>query len=133
MVYYYTTFLSIGIDGKGIAILRYKDFDVTLMIGKTAATYLQSEIYGLHETIRIGESAADIHEIKLYNRDEVTLLSMLPTNNPMLYEAQAFSRMIEMNDHITAEKYLYLSKQVNQVLYDLRSSAEIEFAADIDC
>lgn len=41
--------------------------------------------------------------------------------------------MIEMNDHITAEKYLYLSKQVNQVLYDLRSSAEIEFAADIDC
>lgn len=133
-VQYYPTMLPTGVDGKGIAILTYEDFRVTLNIGKTANSYLTSEIYGLKDTI-VMDNAAELNEV-LYRdgSDKEELLSQKPAKNPMLAEAIDFARIINNPNDVTNKadyiKWQKLSVTVNQVLFDLRKSAGIEFPAD---
>ncbi|MFD1318329.1 Gfo/Idh/MocA family protein [Loigolactobacillus zhaoyuanensis] len=131
-MHYYASLLPTGVDGKGTAILRYTDFDVTLIIGKNATSNLPSEIYGLHETLELGDNAADLQTVNLQRGTETKLLSTPPAANPMIHEAEDFHRMITENDRTAATENMQLSQQVNQVLYDLRRSAGIVFAADIE-
>ena len=55
-----------------------------------------------------------------------------PDANPMVREAQDFAAI--MNDpvghHLQYTQWFQLAKQVNQTLFDLRSSAGIVFPAD---
>ncbi|MFC6171437.1 Gfo/Idh/MocA family protein [Loigolactobacillus jiayinensis] len=129
---YYASLLPNGVDGRGTAILRYADFDVTLIIGKNATSYLPSEIYGLHETLSLDDNAADLQTVTLHQGDKTTVLSTPPLDNPMIPEAADYYRIITENDRDAAAAAGQLSRQVNQVLYDLRRSAGIVFAADIE-
>ncbi|MFD0897789.1 Gfo/Idh/MocA family protein [Loigolactobacillus binensis] len=131
-LHYYANLLPNGIDGRGTAVLRYPDFDVTLIIGKNATSYLPSEIYGLHETLALGPNAADLATVTLHKDDTTVALGTTPATNPMIHEAADFYRIITENDRKAAINALKLSRQVNQVLYDLRRSAGIVFAADIE-
>lgn len=130
--HYYASLLPNGIDGRGTAVLRYADFDLTLMVGKNATSYLPSEIYGLKETLELGNNAADLQSVKLHRGAETKVLSTPPETNPMTAEAQDFYRIITENDRAAAAENAQLSRQVNQLLYDLRRSAGIVFAADIE-
>ncbi|HIW89358.1 MAG TPA: Gfo/Idh/MocA family oxidoreductase [Candidatus Ligilactobacillus excrementipullorum] len=131
---YHATMLTTGVDGKGVAILHYNGFDVTLNLAKNVNSYLPGEIYGLKETIRMDHSS-DLNEVYLDDgAGNKTLLSVPQAENPMLAEANEFADVLNdkgSNDAKQLEEdWLAYAVQVNKVLYELRQSAHIKFKAD---
>lgn len=133
--HYFCTKIATGVDGKGTAILRYPDFDVTINTGKIANSYLPSEIYGLNKTLSM-DGITGITTIELIDRktDLKENIAQTIIANPMTEEAQAFAEVL---NNPTGEKQLKnyaewqeLSRQVNRVLTDLRQDAGIVFEAD---
>lgn len=132
-VQYLPVKLENGIDGSGIAILKYPKFQVDLNIGKTANSYLSSEIYGLKDTI-VMDNAADLNEVKwIDDKKDVHQLGK-PMENHLMSEIRDFAKIIndpnaEQNRQLR-KQWLKLAVEVNQVLFDLRKSADIKFRAD---
>lgn len=130
--HYFATPLRNGADGRGIAILRYDDFDVTIEFGKGSNSHLPSEILGRRDTLVIGD-IAEVLDVTYYDDEGAAhQLSQEPLANPMTTEAVKFADMMT-NPVDTAEDYqelLALSQTVNQVLFDLRQDAGIVFPAD---
>ncbi|KRN03074.1 dehydrogenase related protein [Levilactobacillus senmaizukei DSM 21775 = NBRC 103853] len=133
-VAYFPTLIQTGVDGKGVAVLRYGAYDVTVNFGKTSNSAAPSEIYGLKETIEM-DSAGELTRVGLrQDGTELTDLSAQPLKNPMLPEVQDFARVL----HAPAEKtniadyhrWLHWTQQVNQVLYGLRVAGNLRFPAD---
>jgi len=131
---YHATILDTGVDGKGIAVLHYPNFDVTLNLAKNVNSYLPGEIYGLKETIRMDHSG-DLNKVVLddgngHQKD----LSVKQVDNPMVAEANEFADVLNDKDSNDAkqleEDWLAYAVQVNKVLYQLRQSANIKFKAD---
>ena len=130
--HYFATPLRNGADGRGIAILRYADFDVTVQFGKGANSYSTSEILGLRDTIVI-DNIAELHEVTYKDgQGNDTVLSEEFPGNPMVAEMSAFAKII--NDPVANdEEYrqlLTLSQRVNIVMTNLRQDAGIVFPAD---
>lgn len=130
--HYFATPLRNGADGRGIAILRYADFDVTVQFGKGANSYLTSEILGLRDTIVI-DNIAELHEVTYKDgQGNDTVLSEEFPGNPMVAEMSVFAKII--NDPVANdEEYrqlLTLSQRVNIVMTNLRQDAGIVFPAD---
>ena len=130
--HYFATPLRNGADGRGIAILRYADFDVTVQFGKGANSYLTSEILGLRDTIVI-DNIAELHEVTYKDgQGSDTVLSEELPGNPMVAEMSVFAKII--NDPVANdEEYrqlLTLSQRVNIVMTNLRQDAGIVFPAD---
>ncbi len=67
-VAYYPTLIRTGVDGKGVAILRYADFTVTLNVGKTSNSFLPSEINGLRDAI-VMDNPAELGQITYQDKD----------------------------------------------------------------
>ena len=134
-VNYYPVKLRNGIDGSGTAILSYEDFEVVLNIGKTANSYLPGEIYGEKETLLL-DNAAELKKVELVDgAGNVTILSVEPEEqNPMIAEAKAFAKLLRdpgsLENKQIQQDWLALAVEVNQVLYELRKSAQIVFKAD---
>lgn len=130
--HYFATKLRNGGDGRGVAILRYQDFDVTLIFGKGANSYLHSEVLGLRDTILIS-NIAELEEIK-YNdgQGQEKVISKPGPANPMVDEAATFARLINQPSETEAEyqDLLLLSQRVNHVLTALRLDAGIVFPND---
>lgn len=131
---YFPTLLPTGADGKGTAILHYEGFDVTLFNAKTVNSQLPSEIYGLKEVIWM-DHCANINQVYLIdstgNKQD---LATPPTKNPMTDEANFFADLLSnpnsLENKQQQEDLLALSVEVNQVLYQLRQSAQIVFESD---
>ncbi|WP_367300546.1 Gfo/Idh/MocA family protein [Leuconostoc carnosum] len=131
-VQYLPTLLRNGADGKGTANLFFDDYNVTLLFGKSANSYLPSEIYGLKETIVIS-NIAELEEVKYYDGEgNADTISEKVADNPMIKEAQDFADIINdpVAQHEHYNQWFQLAKQVNQTLFDLRQSAGIVFPAD---
>lgn len=132
--HYYATKLSNGIDGRGTAILRYPQFDVTLIFGKNSNSYLASEIYGLQDSIVIDNIAELTSVLYHHNPSEAEQIAEMPHENPMLAEVATFASI--MNDFTKHEEeyqaLLMLSQRVNTVLYHLRQTAALSFPADTE-
>ncbi|KRN28324.1 oxidoreductase, NAD-binding Rossmann fold family protein [Lactobacillus selangorensis] len=130
-VLYKPTMLRTGVDGKGTAILHYLGFDVTLIMGKTVQSYLPSEIYSGKNTIWTN-NAGTFDEVRLYENNGEThqTVGTKPDKNPMDAEVRAFSAIMADKNGQKYLNLLNLSRQVNQVLYDLRQSAGIVFPQD---
>lgn len=132
-VQYLPTLLNNGADGRGTANLFYDQFNVTVIFGKNANSYLSSEIYGLKETISTN-NIAELNTITYHDGDGNTdNIGVAGTSNPMVAEASDFARVITdpINEHVRYQQWWQLAKQVNQTLFDLRQSAGIVFPADI--
>ncbi|RRG17853.1 gfo/Idh/MocA family oxidoreductase [Weissella viridescens] len=131
-VHYFATKLANGADGRGTAILRYPDFDMTAQFGKMSNSYQHSEIMGRKDTILI-DNIAELGEVS-YNDGQGNdlIISEAAPENPMIAEANDFAAIMEdPATHANAYKELLLTSQrVNLVLTDLRKSAGIEFPAD---
>ncbi|MCP0887315.1 Gfo/Idh/MocA family oxidoreductase [Ligilactobacillus sp. WILCCON 0076] len=132
---YFPTYLENGIDAKGIAILEYSKFSVTLNIGKTSNSYLDSEIYGLKETIMI-DSAADLHEVKQILADGRTeILATQSEENELLAEAKDFGEILtnptSLDNKQKAEEWLAQTIEVNKVMYLLRQSCNLYFDGEV--
>lgn len=130
--HYYATKLSNGIDGRGTAILRYADFDVTLIFGKNSNSYLASEIYGLQDSIVIDNIAELTSVLYHHNPTEAEQIAEMPHENPMLAEIDVFATILNDFEHHQEEyrNLLILSQRVNNVLFDLRTTAALSFPAD---
>lgn len=133
--HYFAQKISTGVDGKGTIIFRYPTFDVTMQTGKIANSYLPSEIYGLNKTISLdgvtGISKIEVIDRKAGLKDNIAKATQ---KSPMIEEAIDFADVI---NHPADEKslknyqeWLELSRNVNQVLYDLRADAGIIYPAD---
>ena len=132
-VHYFPVKLENGIDGVGIAILKYPHFQVELNIDKTSNSYLPSEIYGLKDTI-VMDNAADLNEVKWVDDQRNAHLIGQPMENHLISEIKDFAKIIndpnkDLNRQLR-KQWLQLAIQVNRVLYELRLSAGIRFDAD---
>lgn len=132
---YFPIKLSSGVDGRGVALLTYPDFQVELNVGKNINSKMSSEIYGLKDTIQI-DNPAELSQV-FYIDSEGTehRIGQKNDSNPMIQESEDFANVINnLQDDSCIKKYenwLKLSEEVNQVLYKLRSSSNIEFDHEI--
>ncbi|MTD37658.1 gfo/Idh/MocA family oxidoreductase [Erwinia sp. CPCC 100877] len=133
--HYFARKLPTGVDGMGTAILRYDLFDVTLQTGKNTDAFLDSEIYFEGGTLVL-DSVNAISQAEFYDRNhqERELIAVTAEENPMIEEAHDFASVLEnQNDPLWGARYeewVELSRNVNQVLTQLRKSAGIVFDAD---
>lgn len=130
---YYPRKVRTGVDGIGTVILRYEDFDVTILIGKIASSFYEAEIYGLKETLII-DQVTNLNEAKRVDHktleeQEVSLEEQHENN--MFYEAEALARMIETKDDPqTIQRYKELSdlaRIVSGLLNKMLTDAGITF------
>lgn len=119
-----------GVDGKGTAILRYDNFDVTLHYGKINTSIHKSEVYGpdytlvfdgitgLAEAAKMDARTGEIDKIKLDK----------PADNPLLWEADAFADLMNDFDSDDSKETLNtwwaLAKQVHEVLDEIRQQTK---------
>ncbi len=128
--------LPTGVDGLGTIVLRYGTFDVTMLTGKIADSFLPSEIYTKNQTIRL-DAVNSISDIRLHTRDgahDGGNLALPQKDNPMVEEARAFAKMIQTPEtSATQQRYhqiVMLGKEVHAVMEKMRKEAGIVFAAD---
>lgn len=129
---YFPVMLRTGVDGSGTAVLKYRDADVILKIGKTSNSYLPGEIYGLRETIQLCNNSADLDAVYLVDgKGGRTLISSEPDENPMTAEALDFAEILEdgnsLEKKMMEQSWLDLSASVCSVMETLRESAGITF------
>lgn len=134
-VQYFPTMTTSGVDGKGVAILSYDDFTVTLNVGKTANSYLPTEVYGLKDAV-VFDNAFDTRKISYFDAEkhEHELIPDHLYGNGMLDEMLSFADSFEHpTDPERQRQYqerLQLAKKVNTVMFELRQSAHLHFPAD---
>lgn len=135
--FYFNQKLPTGVDGLGTMIFRYDGFDVTMMIGKNADSYLPSEIYLSDSTICL-DAINSIQEIKVKKREDKELVELnygeTNSENPMIEEAIAFSEVINQPMNVEQQKkyqdWIQLAKEVHYVMESLRTQTGIVFDAD---
>lgn len=105
-VAYYPTLTRTGVDGKGVAILRYADFTVTLNVGKTSNSFLPSEINGARDAI-VMDNPAELGQVTYQDNDgNVHNIGVTPDDNPMLAEARDFAAVINAQQNIKQTTWL---------------------------
>lgn len=133
-VVYFPTMIETGVDGKGVAILQYADFEVTLNFGKNANSHLPSEIYGLKDTLVL-DNPADLTSASYFTdkQDEQPLTANVEANS-MVDEVRDFGVLFDkpLDDQLLNkyQEWFDLSRLVNETMYQLRQSAQIEFPSD---
>jgi len=125
-----------GVDGKGIGVLHYPDFDVTIHCGKNALSLHSNEIYGLDKTFEINSISTPTNTRTINSRTmAVEKVDILTANeNPLSDEAEAFAEvLLNPDNEENQSKYrnwLELSQQVNKIMTIMRYDAGIYFPAD---
>lgn len=125
--------IATGVDGIGTIILRYKEFDLTILVGKIATSSAEVEIYGEDKTLIIDHVSAlreaRLLDVRTFEEEKVQLKES--KENDMYYEAEILAQMISNKDsQETKDRYQELSKRariVSGLLKDLREDAEIIF------
>lgn len=131
-VQYLPTLLTNGADGRGTANLIYDGFGVTLIFGKSANSYLRSEVYGYKTTLSV-DNIAELGDVWLQDGSgDVEEIGATVPANPMVAEAQVFADILAdpVGKHEDYLALLRLARAVNETLFDLRQSADIVFPAD---
>lgn len=120
--------LASGVDGHGTVILDYGDFDVTLQHSKISQSTLPSEIQGEAGSLVI-EQVSECQRVSFVARGgKPQDLSQPQHINTMLYEADAFARLVEGNtvEHAGLEYSLITAK----LLTEIRRQTGVVFPAD---
>ncbi len=127
---YSATKAANGIDLHGLARLHYDDFDVALIFGKDQQSFLPSEVYAARQTLWL-DNLGQPSIVRRYDGPAVFQdLSKPSTENPLVDEVNAFSLMFANRNEAQFAHYWQLTGQVNQVLNQLRASAQIKFESD---
>ncbi|WP_288762705.1 Gfo/Idh/MocA family protein [uncultured Lacticaseibacillus sp.] len=126
---YQPTMLQSGVDGTGVMHFSYGDFDVNMICGKTTQSYLPSEIYFGKDTLRL-DAPESITQMDFTTPDGTQQLAGPQEDNPMAPEAAFFGDTIEGGDHEACVRQLQLSRQVHQVITNMRVAAGIKFPGD---
>ena len=132
---YFGQKIATGVDGFGVGVLRYDNFDVTIRTGKINDSFQQSEIYLVNGTL-VMDAVNSISEAIFHDRNHQCREKLVvhQLENPMVEEAEEFARVIlnptDRKLGTDYEEWVELSRNVNQVMYDMRKSAGIIFDAD---
>lgn len=132
-VYYFAQKIRTGVDGKGTAILRYTNFDVTLIFGKTATSTLPTEIYSVEKTLRVNSIVGidKLEEISTKDSSIKEIKIHPAAKNTLFEEARIFADIIhrieEPETKERLKKWTELGKAVNRTLFKLRKSADLSF------
>ena len=136
VVHYYPRKIQTGVDGMGTIILRYKSFDVTILISKMTTSLIGIEFYSEKETLLV-DHATDINHAKRIDAktlEEQTVPLESQNENTMYYEAATFAEMINhKEDEETLARYKELSnlaKIVSTILHELRVQTDIIFDSE---
>lgn len=135
-VHHFARKIQTGVDGLGMIILRYENFDVCLQHGKIGEAHLASEIYFDDGTLWL-DAVNSINQARLYKHtdDGAPLeIEVSAKENPMIEEARDFAEIIQNPDNEAYgeryEEWVELARNVNQILYELRKQAGVVFDAD---
>jgi scyllo-inositol 2-dehydrogenase (NADP+) len=124
------TYLRNKIDGSGVSIFNYEDFNVSLIYSKINNSYIKSEIMGENGSIII-DHISKPSEVLLYkNNGEIEVLFKDLDKDIMYYEAKEFINTIEsknIESNINSHK---LSVNVMKILDKIREKTDIKFDAD---
>lgn len=127
-VHAFSQAIKTGVDGKGTAILRYPDFDVTLNYGKINTSLQQSEIYSSAETLVL-DAITGLKKASSVNPKSRKAQSIdldRPSDNPLIWEARNFSEVMMEPERADNKKRLEqwhaLSRMVHEVLETIRTS-----------
>lgn len=128
-VKYQPEIISTGVDGSGVATLKYDKFDVNLLFGKTKESYIPSEIYFGKDTLWL-DNAGTIRDIRIKSSNKSSNIQTTSYDNPMINEASKFAKIIEDKNVAEFEKLFGYAQDVNETIYKLRKDAGIKFLAD---
>lgn len=128
---YFPVLLSNGIDASGTLVLTYEGFNVTILCSKAAQATVTSEIQGEDGTLTMDHVSPmlslSFYDHRKKNRDDLSK----PINKfDMIYELEAFIKMINENDVESNEKWLERSKQVVKVSEKVRRDEGILFPGE---
>ena len=123
--------LRTGVDGSGVALLHYNNFDAVLHVGKTCSSWLPNEVRGDKKAIII-DTAHHIGELRLVGQGTPDETLPLPAPMDMLEaEALCFARLIAGEAApVSYESIEKLSIAVHILMTQLRMQADIVFPAD---
>ena len=120
--------LDSGVDAHGVVVMDYGDFSVTLQHSKVSDSTLPSEIQGEAGALVI-EKISECQKVSFVPRgSKAQDLSQPQHINTMLYEAEAFARLVENNevDHPGLE----VSRITAKVQTEIRRQTGVVFPAD---
>lgn len=128
---YFPVKLSNGIDGSGTLILTYEDKVITIIASKTGHALIPSEIHGEKGTLTL-DHIAPISSLKHYDRQTDRTLELAGPQHEidMIYQVEAFVKMIEENDIESYEKWMERSRQVAKWTEKVRKKAGILFTGE---
>jgi predicted dehydrogenase len=130
-VTYHPVILRTGIDGGGTLLLQYDDFVCTILCSKTAHSTLPCEIHGEKGTFVLAD-AAPITKLEYIDNHtkERELLAIEKEEQDMVYEINAFTRIIETRNTEEYEHLKGLSKIVLRITEKARRQNEITFGSE---
>ncbi|PAV30602.1 hypothetical protein CIL05_05735 [Virgibacillus profundi] len=110
---YFPVLLSNGIDGSGTLVMTYEGFIVTILCSKIAQGSIPSEIHGEDGALTI-DRVAPIEKLSFYNRKSKKSkeLAKDQLENDMVYELEAFTKMIEQKDIVSHDLWMERSRLV---------------------
>lgn len=129
-VHAFTQKIRTGVDGKGTAVLRYGDFDVTINFGKINTSVQQTEVYGPDSTLILDSVTGlfEAHLMDVRTKETERVILDAPSDNPLHWEAVAFAEVMTNFDAAESKnsltKWWMLSKQVHEVLESIRQQSK---------
>ncbi len=124
--------LSTGVDGQGIAILKYDGFDTIINFSKIVDSHLESEICGENGIILI-EHISDIDKVSLINRNSNNNkidLTASRVENGMFYELKHFINLYNNNIKESPVNTFDLSLRVIKIVDNIRKQIGVKFLND---
>lgn len=124
--------LSSGVDGQGVAVLKYDGFDAIINFSKISDSKLESEIAGENGSIII-EHISDIERVSLINRNTKNNridLTDRRVENGMFYELEHFIKLYNDGLKESPVNTFELSLSVIKVADEIRKQMGVEFLND---
>ncbi len=124
----HATLLESGVDGHGSVLMDYGEFSLTLLHSKVSNSTLPSEIQGEKGSLVI-ERISELQRITFIPRGGTPQDLTEPQHiNTMLYEAEAFARLVEERE--VNHPGLQLSRSTARLLTRIRAQTGVVFPAD---
>lgn len=127
---YHPTILRSGVDGNGTLILQYKEFVCTIICSKISHSYIPSEIHGETGTIIMNSATPTSLELINNKTKERESISVNQEDLDMVYEIDAFTNIIENNDHQAYMKLIQFSETILSITETVRKQNNIIFQTD---
>ena len=124
--------LSSGVDGQGVAVLKYDGFDAIINFSKISDSKLESEIAGENGSIII-EHISDIERVSLINRNTKNNridLTDRRVENGMFYELEHFIKLYNDGLKESPVNTFELSLSVIKVADEIRKQIGVKFLND---